>query len=249
MKYILIPFLLYACNNSAHRANGPEVSAERLDTIQSVPAALVATPFIFETAFSKGSTEKVDESTAYLCGITIGKIKSNSGHIIACDPMHIDEYGIPFTQVFPAGEFPVQLSILRVDGEERIAFARIFFSDAPVAKWEFALLPGQSPIPLHGNKMYGYSVDAGVGIFIDEAAAKALDFEKVSSMEAPLFKEMEQHQHGGWRYAMYNFSNYNAAAFTTGTGDGRYATYTGFDAKGNPCRLLTDFGFFSWKQQ
>ena len=62
--------------------------------------------------------------------------------------MHIDEYGKPFTQVFPTGEFPVQLSVAKLNDAETIAFARISFSEEPVVKWKFALLEGQLPIPL-----------------------------------------------------------------------------------------------------
>jgi len=214
-----------------------------------VPVKYDTKPVLFETAFVSGTTEKVNRSILSLYGITIGNIKIVSGRIIACDPLHIDEYGIPFTQVFPKGEFPVQLSIARLDLDERIVFARINFSEEPVAKWEFALLEGQTQIPLGGKKMHGYSVDAGVGIFIDEEAGKALDFEKVSDTDRAVFTEMDKHLHINWRYCMYNFGNYNLAAFTTGIGDGSYATYIGFDANGKPCRLLTDFDLFDWKKK
>jgi hypothetical protein len=46
---------------------------------------------------------------------------------------------------------------------------------------------------------------------------------------------------------MYNFGKHNLAVFTTGLGDGCYNTYIGFDAKGQPCRLLTDFAIFDWR--
>ncbi|MFD2786111.1 DUF4241 domain-containing protein [Hymenobacter rubripertinctus] len=36
------------------------------------------------------------------------------------------------------------------------------------------------------------------------------------------------------------------AAFTTGFGDGSYATYVGLDAHNQPCRLLTDFQVVAW---
>jgi hypothetical protein len=48
---------------------------------------------------------------------------------------------------------------------------------------------------------------------------------------------------------MYNFGKYNLAAFTTGLGDGKYATYIGYDAAGKPCRLLSDFKLFDWKEK
>ncbi|RYY20264.1 MAG: DUF4241 domain-containing protein [Chitinophagaceae bacterium] len=160
----------------------------------------------------------------------------------------MDEYGIPFTQVFPTGEFPMQLSITRFKNQESIAFARIMFSDKPVQKWEFALQESQKPIPIGGEEMHGYSVDAGVGIFMDYEASKVFDKKAAENMDGVVFKELEKHYHNKWKYTMYNFNNHNLAAFTTGLGDGYYATYIGFDANGVPCRLITDFGLFDWKQ-
>jgi hypothetical protein len=245
VKYFLIAFILLSCHNSSHN-DAAKISTEVLDTIKSSPARTDANPLIFETAFIKGTTQKQNNSTANLYGINIGKIKIVSGYIIACDPGHIDEYGIPFTQAFPTGEFPVQLSIVNVDGEETIAFARINFSDEPVTRWEFALQKGQSPIPLGGKKMHGYSVDLGIGMFMDQEASKALNKDSLTRSDAALYKEMDKHYHPGWKYTMYNFGSHNMAAFTSGFGDGYYATYIGFDAIGKPCRLLTDFGIINW---
>jgi hypothetical protein len=245
MKYILIAFILLGCHN-IHRKSAPKISTEALDTIKSAPARIVATPVLFETAFIKGTTQKAKDSTFKLYGITIGKIKIVSGHVVICDPMHIDEYGIPFTQVFPTGEFPVQLSIARLGNEELTAFARINFSEEPVERWEFALQKGQAPIPVGGKEMHGYGVDGSVAIFIDEEASKVLDRKTVADFNGEVFKEMQKHYHDMWKYTMYNFGKYNLAAFSTGLGDGRYATYIGFDAKGQPCRLLTDFRLFDW---
>lgn len=182
-------------------------------------------------------------------GINIGKIKIISGQITACDPMHTDEYGIPFTQIFPTGEFPVQLSIARLNNDESIAFARIMFSEAPVIKWEFALQKDQSQLPVGGEDIHGFSVDAGVGIFIDAEALKILDKSTVANTQSLVFKEMKNHLHNGWKYTLHSFGNNNLAAFSTGMGDGTYATYIGFDASGKPCRLLADFDIFNWKRK
>lgn len=247
MRYFFIAFIFWSCNHVSQRGDSQDISTTVLDTINTSTSGLETSPVIFETAFMKGTTKKVENSIISFYGVTIGKVKIVSGRIIACDPMHIEEYGKPFTQLFPTGEFPVQLSILKLDYEESIAFARIYFSGDPVYKWEFALLKGQLPIPVGGKKMHGYSVDAGVGVFIDEDAYRMLNREELTRMDAPLYKEMEKRQHNGWRYALFNFGEHNLASFSTGLGDGYYATYIGFDANGKPCRLLTDFGLIDWK--
>jgi hypothetical protein len=44
----------------------------------------------------------------------------------------------------------------------------------------------------------------------------------------------------------YNFENHNWLLSSTGYGDGHYGTYVGYDAKGQLCRILTDFGLVVW---
>lgn len=253
MKYILIALALFACKNISRQKDHQKISTELLDTIKSVPAKVDAAPVLFETAFLKGTTQKGKDATVNLYGITIGKIKIVSGRIIACDPLHIGEYGKPFTQAFPIGDFPVQLSIASINGEETVAFARINFSDEPVTKWELALLKGQEPLPVGGEEIHGYGVDAGIGIFMDEEAIKALSQEQLTEIEEGIYKdikkEMDKHYRIDWKYTMLNFREHNLAAFTTGVGDGRYATYIGFNASGKPCRLVTDFGLFNWRER
>src|SRR5687768_5397514 len=118
MKYVLIAFIFLACNNHPGKTDSPEVSTELLDTIKSSPGRITATPVLFETAFINGTTQLVNKHVFSFYGITIGKIKISSGYIIACDPMHIDEYGIPFTQLFPTGEHDMQLAITKLEGHE-----------------------------------------------------------------------------------------------------------------------------------
>ena len=247
--YIFIAFTFFACTGIHRHDASLASSTEPLDTVKLIPAKITANPILFENAFVKGTTRKVDTSTINFYGVTIGKIKIVSGRIIACDPLHVDEYGLSYTQVFPVGEFPVQLSIASVGDEELIVFARINFSDEPVERWQLALLKGEKPLPVGDEEFHGYSVDAGVGIFMDEEGLKGLDQSKLYGNDSELFKEMEKHYHNTWKYAMYNFGAHNLAAFSTGGGDGRYATYIGFDATGKPCRLVTDFGIFDWRKK
>ena len=248
MKYLFIAIVLFACNSSPRQSKVRPASTELLDTIKSAPP-VTAKPLILETAFIKGTKERFHKATMDLYGITIGKIRISSGRIIICDPLHIDEYGIPFTQQFPLGEFPVQLSIAKLDDDETIAFARIMFSDQPVVRWEYALQEGQKQMQIMEDREYGFGVDAGVAILFDAAGKNVLNQNDMNSMETLLFREMDKHFHNTWKYAMYSFDKHNLAAFSTGLGDGNYGTYIGFDAAGNPCRLVADFDFFNWRKQ
>jgi len=246
ISYFLIVCSITACKDIDKFGGGPPVSTKPIDTILSKPAQLIALPHIFETAFIKGTTLRKGKDTVYLYGVNIGKLKVPSGIIIACDPMHIDEYGIPFTQVFPTGEFPVQLSVAKIKSEERIAFARINFSDEPVVKWIFALRKGDKERAIGGEDRPGYSVDAGVGIFIDSAANKLLKRDDVTNIDNGIYLELEKNYRPEWRYGMFIFDKHNLATFSSGFGDGYYSSYIGLDAKGIPCRLVTDFNVLNW---
>jgi Protein of unknown function (DUF4241) len=240
-------FIFLSCRDNSGN-NNAGLPMEALDTIRLAPANITTKPVLFETAFIKGTKEKINSATLSLYGITIGKIKISSGRIIACDPLHVDEYGKPFTQLFPTGEFPVQLAITHLDGDESIAFARISFSDEPVERWQFALQAGQPARNVGDEDIQGFAADAGIGIFVDEEASKKLDRNRLTDTDTEMYQEMKKHQHKNWRYAMYNFGTHNLAAFTTGLGDGYFASYIGLDANGKPCRLVTDFGLFDWKK-
>lgn len=248
--YFFIGCTLPACNNiSQNMGSDLAVSTELLDTLTAPALRSTAVPLLFETAFIKWTAAKINESTVGLYGVNIGKLKLTTERLVACDPLHIDEYGIPFTQAFPTGQFPVQLAIAKLDLQEMIAFARIKFSEEPVVRWELALQKGQEPLPVGGKEIHGFSVDAGVVIFIDDAAVKGLDPSIVIETDGIIFKEMAKHYRNSWRFGLHNFGPYNLVAFTTGSGDGTYASYVGFDAKGNVAMLLTDFGLFEWQKK
>jgi hypothetical protein len=199
-------------------------------------------PILLESAFTKGTEVKQDEMSYYFSLIDIGKIKIETGKIIACDPIVMNE-AIAFTQKFPLGQFSVQLAMAKIENDERVAFSRILFSDKPVEKWSFALQPGQNLIELKDTTIYCYGVDAGTGIFIDSAVNKVFTSFKYNTWENVFVKKAEESNYTGY---IHNFGAHNIAIFSTGYGDGCYSTYIGFDKSGNVCRLLTDFGLIEW---
>ena len=248
MLRLLLPAVLFmSCHNIIKKDNRV-ISTEKLDTIKTVQPSK-ALPLFFERAFALGTQEQGKTLPVNFYGVTVGSLKVETGRIVACDPFLIEEYGKPFAQIFPTGEFPLQFSIANIGGEETIAFARINFSDTPVAKWEVALLPGEKPVAVNGKSEYGYVADAGIGVFMDEQAMKAISSQTPPQLNSILKKEMDKHYRLYWRYAMYNVGQHNIAAFTSGAGEGRYTSYIGYDAQGKPCRLLTDFGLIDWRNK
>ncbi len=103
-----------------------------------------------------------------------------------------------------------------------MAFSRIVFSDEALARWEFALLPGQCAISIHDTSVYCYGVDSGCGIFIDEAANKSFSRKPQSEWENVFITKAEQYYYKGY---IRDFEGHNLATFSTGFGEGCYFTY------------------------
>jgi hypothetical protein len=238
--------ILVSCNNYKHPnkvflesdSNKPDSSKPVITT--SFKGTTY--PNIFEAAFYNDTKVSQGDVAYRFYNYDIGKIKIESGKIIACDPIVMHDAS-PFTQIFPTGEFPVHLAMAKTDNDERVAFSRIVFSDNPISKWEYALQKGEKPIPLKDTSFYCYGVDAGTGIFIDSISNNYFNKKDHSEWENVFITKAEKNGYKGYTY---DFEGHNLATFSTGYGDGCYATYIGFDARGNTCQILTDFGLVQW---
>ncbi|MBT2557581.1 DUF4241 domain-containing protein [Hymenobacter sp. ISL-91] len=207
-----------------------------------------AQPKVFETSFFPGTTIQHNNITFRFTRTYLGDLPVPTGRIVVTDPILLESESLPFTTVFPKGDFPVELAIAHFGDDERVAFARILFSAEPVAAWTMALLAGQKPLPITGEEYYGYSVDSGSGLFIDSTYLRG--FNQYLSADNKNFSHVftdylaENQQKPG---ILYTAQGNTLATFSTGLGDGYYATYIGFDAQHRPCRLLTDFQLIKWQ--
>jgi hypothetical protein len=204
-------------------------------------------PALFETAFIDGTKAVEEGQEMAFARKRIGNLKVTSGHIVACDPLVLFEIE-PFITVFPKGAFPVELAVARTGNDERVAFARVLFSEQPVVRWEPALTKEQDPGKLKQGEFYGYGVDSGTGGFMDRNAARALQakFEKDQTFPDKLIAKMDKTYRNTWSWCLCGLDGENAAMFSSGYGDGSYASYVGYDAQGRVARLLTDFYLVSW---
>ena len=112
-----------------------------------------------------------------------------------------------FVTKFPVGQFPVQLAIAKNNRNEFVAFSRIFFSDKPVDHWEFALQNGQTQTSIFGDSIYYYSVDSGIGGFVDDSSYHnftKLDKASQSQVMDELTKELDKKQNASWQSADIN---------------------------------------------
>jgi len=206
-------------------------------------------PAYLEDAFSADYTYTDDEKNIYrFYPENIGNLKIVNGQIIASDPFFSDY--ISFISQFPVGQFPVELSILIFNDDERVAFSRIRFSDQKPVRWEMALAPDQDLSKLKANEIYGYPVDSGTGCFMDSSAT-AVYSSYVNENDANcdvIVKEMEKTYKHTRSWLLWEKEDINVALFSSGVGDGYYASFIGYDAKDSICRLVTDFGLLEWTE-
>jgi hypothetical protein len=244
---LLAFFALAACQNQSEKVVYRSIRAPKYDTVFQPAYLAAAQPAIFEKAFGVGTTDSSD--SVEFGAEQLDSIRIESGRITACDMVQVSN-ATPFAATFPRGSFPVQVAIAHYKNyDERIAFCRIFFSRQPVASWTMAVWPGTEPLSPFDSSFYGYGVDGGIGMFIDSLAQRELNsqFDKDPELSSKIFiTEMDKHSRPTWDYVVYPFSNHNLAAFSTGMGDGRYASYIGYDSAGRICRLLTDFDLVDW---
>ncbi len=199
-------------------------------------------PRIFEVAFQNPEPITNKDRTFKLKAYQLGNIKLESGKIIACDPINMYN-AEPFIHQFDKGEFPVQIAVAQFENDRRVAYSRIRFSNKKVMKWEFARRQGQVPRELIDSKIYCYPVDMGTGIFIDSVANHTFTKMPHPIWESTFVKVPNENNGLGF---IKNFGPHKLATFSTGYGDGCYATYIGTDSTGEITTLLTDFGLVPW---
>ncbi|MFT3933904.1 MAG: DUF4241 domain-containing protein [Chitinophagaceae bacterium] len=201
-------------------------------------------PRYLESAFEPGFSFTHPENYIYNFYVaTIGNLKINEGKIVACDPFfYVND--LPYAADFPKGEFPVQLAVAKINDDERVGFARIKFSDKTPVRWELALTEDQSLDDLKNeNQIFGYGADGGTGGFMEPAGATA--FTKILEDNSDNYQlyadEMQKNYKNTWSWLLWEQDANMVAMFSTGWGDGFYATYIGYDANNGICRLVTDF--------
>jgi hypothetical protein len=157
----------------------------------------------------------------------------HDGILVACDPFS----GSPqaFARRFPAGAHAVEALVQREGKNEVIALARVVFSRGVPVTFELATRGDEDVRMLAPGQRFGYGVDAGTACF---AASESL----VDDTD-DLAARFEADRRIGWQTACSHprGEGHGVVAFTSGRGDGIYASYVGLDTAGSPVCLVTDF--------
>lgn len=182
-----------------------------------------------------------------------GLLRLTTGRIVACDPVVAE--GTPaYTVAVPAGSYPAVLSVAHFeDGDQRVAGVMLRLGSEKPVGWEMALLPGEDAAELGEGEVFGYGVDSSAGCLMDEEAARVL-VERAESEDdffGLVAGEMEKTYVDTWSWANFVLDpagGLNVVTFSAGFGDGLYASYFGRDARGEVCRLVTDFALFDFDE-
>lgn len=175
-----------------------------------------------------------------------GALHIASGRIAASDPL-VTPDPPAFTRPVPVGTFPVRLAIAQMEGgDERIAYAKVLFSDQAPVRWEMALIGEHDLDEMEADGYFGYGVDAGTGCFMDVEAGKLLDqrMDEEDDYFETIIEGMDatyQHTRSWLDFRPSTDSPLNIVCFSSGWGDGSYPSFFGVDADGKVAALLTDF--------
>lgn len=202
-------------------------------------------PFTLANAFEPGARAVMPggEEAVFWCR-TIADLMVPSGRIVACDPfVYADAF--PFARTVPPGRYPVVLALADFarSADQRVAAAMLRLRETEPVRWELATL-GEDDT--NGSK--GYGVDSGMGAFMDDEAVEALlGIMGEAGDDDYLLHRLEDQRGSGSSFGPEWFdlrldekTGLNIALFTSGWGDGIYASYWGFDADGGLACLVTD---------
>ena len=197
-----------------------------------------------KAAFTSGQVTYRDQPVKFRT-VEVGRVVVTTGRLAATDPF-VDQEAQPFTQKVPNGKHAVSLAIARFKSrDERVAFARVQFTDEPTVQWTMALCKGQDSAKLKQDQFFGYDVDSGNGAFMDPRAGKLLAQKMDKDDDYWDWMVEEQRKTYAATRSWLDCRPYrkypeNVICFSTGWGDGTYPSFFGFSADGKPSELVTD---------
>jgi Protein of unknown function (DUF4241) len=191
-------------------------------------------------AFHEGPVES--KSAVGLVRVPTRKLELPTGRLVACDPFY-DQLPEPFTRALPPGNYEVSITHADLGDHWRSAFAVLTVRDVPTVSWELLTVPSDRPVEGRPYRYIGYGVDSALGCFADDVAVrlheKRFKTDEDYREDTLLVNQMEWDDWGELRPA--GPEGPNIIGFSTGGGDGRYATFAGLASDGTVAAVVTDF--------
>jgi hypothetical protein len=209
-------------------------------------ASRQVTPMNVDRAFDEGAKFETEHYSGILRIRQTTELVVVSGQIIACDGL---VWGAkPFAKQVAVGRYPVILTLAELtNGDQRVAFARVQFSPETPVRWEMAAPIGQDLSILKDGEIFGYPVDSGTGCFMDLVTLRALEAmpkSESNDFREKLMAEGQKNYVHTWEWVnmvVVPSTGANQVAFSSGFGDGYYASFWGYDANNEVVCLVTDF--------
>jgi hypothetical protein len=176
----------------------------------------------------------------------LGDLVLTSGKLVACDAFIFD-YINPFTISLPPGHYPVILTIAHIPNnhDQRVAYATLRLREETPVHWQMAVSADQDLNSLEVGEIFGYGVDTGTGCFMDYDVNQMLNnLTEIEPFINQLQADLQKTYIDTWDWAnicLDKSTQANIIAFSSGWGDGLYATYFGYDADNNLVCVVTDF--------
>ena len=241
-------FGIFGCNNNKSEDLNSSNTKEEKTVTQNIYGE--------ESTFSFEDFEDLKNNDAY-DPFTIGELNVTSGKIVCADPMY-REFGNPQSWKVPPGNYPVNIYIgLKGEFNGRVAYSELVFSKEAVESWEYSLIEEETLTDEFEKKMNGmYPVENGLSSFCDYSSwekykkvitdfySEDSDANFYNDILDTLFKANSGIPASSRGEDWVNFkinSSENIIMFGTGWGDGMYPRYVGYDKKGNPVKMITDF--------
>jgi hypothetical protein len=178
---------------------------------------------------------------------TAGELELPTGRLVIADPKFLDDARLVATEL-PGGRYPVMLSIARYpDQDERVAAAILSLtSGAPTRS---------GPRPARWETLDSFGVDSGLACYTDASAlriARAWSPQERGRFWRDFDKALDASYRDTRSFASAVVdpkTRSNMLVFSSGWGDGGYASYLATDARGGPLLLVTDFGLLLTREE
>lgn len=243
---------LFSCNNKQQNKNF------KLKSKQDARHQIVSQNIYGEKTKFNYSDFNDLKNNKYYDRFLADELIVTTGKIICTDPMYM-ELGLPQSWIINKGRYPVYLYFgLEEDYNGYIAYSELVIKDEIPAYWEFSLIEENLLADEFERKINGYyPVENGLSCFTDFETYKIYEQEvkdfynkdkDANFYNDILAPEFSKHKHitlsprdEEWANFKPANSNGNIILFPSGSGDGLYARYVGYDKNGNVVKFVTDF--------